>query len=138
VKSALEGIAKFFGWLKQITEQLTQPERRALILSDALRNFLRGRKLQPPCCRLETLAWIEILSSSQELAGVNAVFGIKVTPGGPTFRRLKNTAWRLDVIRDIPPANRMSFSDGRVYSMVDVDRRGGLREPVRAGERPEG
>ena len=50
VKSALEGIAKFFGWLKQIAGQLTQPERRALILiiSYALQKFLRGRKLQPP------------------------------------------------------------------------------------------
>ena len=48
VKSALEGIAKFFAWLKQTAEQLTQPERWALILSYALRKFLRGRKLQPP------------------------------------------------------------------------------------------
>jgi len=74
VKSALEGIAEFFGWLKQITEQLAQPERRALILRDALRKFLRGRKLQPPCCRLETLAWIEILSSPRGAGGCKCGF----------------------------------------------------------------
>jgi Transposase DDE domain group 1 len=48
VKSALEGIARFFAWLKQTAEQLTHPERWAVILSYALRKFLRGRKLQPP------------------------------------------------------------------------------------------
>jgi hypothetical protein len=48
VKLALEAIAKFFGWLTKTAEQLTQPERWALILSHALRKFLRGRKLQPP------------------------------------------------------------------------------------------
>jgi len=48
VKLAFEGIAKFFAWLKQTAEQLTQPERWALILSHALQKFLRGRKFQPP------------------------------------------------------------------------------------------
>jgi len=48
VQRALEGIAKFFAWLRQTAEHLTQPERWALILSHALRKFLRGRKLQPP------------------------------------------------------------------------------------------
>jgi len=45
---ALQGIANFFAWLRQTAERLTQPERWALILSHALRKFLRGRKLQPP------------------------------------------------------------------------------------------
>ncbi len=48
VQRALEGIAKFFKWLAQTAEQLTQPERWALILSQALKKYLRGRKLQPP------------------------------------------------------------------------------------------
>jgi hypothetical protein len=48
VQRALQGISRFFSWLKQTAEQLTAPERRALILSEALKAFLRGRKLQPP------------------------------------------------------------------------------------------
>ena len=48
VERALQGIASFFGWLKQTAEQLTVPERWALILTQALKKFLRGRKLQPP------------------------------------------------------------------------------------------
>jgi hypothetical protein len=48
VQRALEGIAKFFKWLNQTAEQLTQPEKLALILSQALKKYLRGRKLQPP------------------------------------------------------------------------------------------
>jgi DDE family transposase len=47
-RQALEKIAAFFAWLKKTAEQLTQPERWALILSHALQKFLRGRKLQPP------------------------------------------------------------------------------------------
>ena len=48
VESALKGIAEFFSWLKKTAEQLTAIERWTLILSYALRKFLRGRKLQPP------------------------------------------------------------------------------------------
>jgi len=48
VESALTGIARFFAWLKKTAEQLTAIERWTLILSHALRKFLRGRKLQPP------------------------------------------------------------------------------------------
>src|ERR1700730_7496665 len=48
VQQALRGIARFFTWLKQTAEQLTPPERWALILTHALQKYLRGRKLQPP------------------------------------------------------------------------------------------
>jgi len=48
VTAALQSIAKFFAELKKTAEQLTDAERWACILSQALRKYLRGRKLQPP------------------------------------------------------------------------------------------
>jgi hypothetical protein len=48
VKAALQSIAGFFAVLKKTAEQLTDAERWACILSQALRKYLRGRKLRPP------------------------------------------------------------------------------------------
>ena len=48
VKAALQSIADFFARLKKTAEQLTDAERWLCILSQALRKYLRGRKLQPP------------------------------------------------------------------------------------------
>ena len=48
VKAALQRIAAFFAGLKKTVEQLTDAERWVCILSQALRKYLRGRKLQPP------------------------------------------------------------------------------------------
>jgi hypothetical protein len=48
VKAALQSIAEFFAVLKKTAEQLTDAERWACILSQALRKYLRGRKLRPP------------------------------------------------------------------------------------------
>jgi hypothetical protein len=47
-QKALEKIAGVFAWLKKTAEQVTEPERWALILNHALQKLLRGRKLQPP------------------------------------------------------------------------------------------
>ena len=47
VRMALQRIAKFFAMLRKTAEQLTDVERWARILSEALKKYLRGRKLQP-------------------------------------------------------------------------------------------
>src|SRR3979490_116161 len=44
----LERISKFFKWLAQTAEQLTVPEKWTMILSQALKKYLRGRNLQAP------------------------------------------------------------------------------------------
>ena len=48
VKAALQRIARFFTMLRKTAEQLTDVERWACILSYALQQYLRGRRLQPP------------------------------------------------------------------------------------------
>ena len=48
VQAALQSIAEFFAGLKKTAEQLTDAEPWVCILSQALRKYLRGRKLQPP------------------------------------------------------------------------------------------
>jgi hypothetical protein len=48
VKTALQKIAKFFAVLRKTAEQLTDAERWACILSQALKKYLRGRQLRPP------------------------------------------------------------------------------------------
>jgi hypothetical protein len=48
VKVALQRIARFLAELKKTAEQLTDAERWACILSQALRKYLHGRRLWPP------------------------------------------------------------------------------------------
>jgi hypothetical protein len=71
----------------------------------------------------------------QRFSATSSAFGLKIAPmaetnnrntcapaaivpaRAPRIRLGQNTAWRLDVFRNIPPAKRrMSFSGGRVYS----------------------
>ena len=47
-RAALTRIAGFFAKLRKTAEQLTALERWYRILSQALKKFLRGRKLVPP------------------------------------------------------------------------------------------
>ena len=47
-RAALTRIAGFFAHLRKTAEQLTALERWYRILSEALKKFLRGRKLEPP------------------------------------------------------------------------------------------
>ena len=47
-RKALTRIASFFANLRETAEQLTPLERWYRILSEALKKFLRGRKLVPP------------------------------------------------------------------------------------------
>ena len=47
-RAALSSIAGFFGELRKTAEQLTALERWYRILTQALKKFLRGRKLVPP------------------------------------------------------------------------------------------
>jgi hypothetical protein len=47
-RAALTRIAGFFSHLRKTAEQLTALERWYRILSEALKKFLRGRKLVPP------------------------------------------------------------------------------------------